>query len=120
MYHASTQGVDECMINVHYYYYYSHSDCPEESVEEVNSPSTSKGRARGTGVGEKCDALEVLVVVGGDDNKCKVPMKNDYVAIILLCCWYICVILFQVRCCNPKLCENGETFWVVKSLTQLE
>ena len=22
MYHVSTQGVDECMINVHYYYYY--------------------------------------------------------------------------------------------------
>ena len=21
MYHASAQGVDECMINVHYYYY---------------------------------------------------------------------------------------------------
>ena len=23
MYHVSTQGVDERMINVHYYYYYS-------------------------------------------------------------------------------------------------
>ena len=22
MYHVSVQGVDECMINVHYYYYY--------------------------------------------------------------------------------------------------
>lgn len=39
-------------------------DCPEESVEEVNSPSTSKGRARGTGVGEKCNALEVWLWLG--------------------------------------------------------
>ena len=23
MYHARTQGVDECMINVHYYHYFS-------------------------------------------------------------------------------------------------
>ena len=22
MYHVSAEGVDECMINVHYYYYY--------------------------------------------------------------------------------------------------
>ena len=65
MCHVSAQGIDECMINVHYYYYYySHSDCPEESVEEVNSPSTSKGRARGTGVGEKCNALEVWLWFG--------------------------------------------------------
>ena len=99
---------------------HSHSDCAEESVTEVNSPRASKGRAGGIGVGEKCDALEVLVVVGGDENKCKVPMKNNYVAIILLCRWCICVILFQVRCCDPKLCENGETFWVVKGLSQFE
>ena len=64
MYHVSTQGVDERIINVHYYYYYSHSDCPEESVEEVNSPSTSKGRAGGIGVGEKCDAVEVWLWLG--------------------------------------------------------
>ena len=65
MCHVSAQGIDECMINVrYYYYYYSHSDCPEESVEEVNSPSTSKGRARGTGVGEKCNALEVWLWLG--------------------------------------------------------
>ena len=27
MYHVSAQGVDERMINVHYYYYYSVHDC---------------------------------------------------------------------------------------------
>ena len=38
----------------------------------------------------------------GDDNKHKVPLKNKQVAIMFL---RICVILFQVKCCNPK---NGE------------
>ena len=29
MYHVSAQGVDERMINVHYYYYYMWSNCPK-------------------------------------------------------------------------------------------
>ena len=29
MYHVSAQGVDERMINVHYYYYYSKDGYPE-------------------------------------------------------------------------------------------
>ena len=32
MYHVSAQGVDERMINVHYYYYYDKRFCRGESL----------------------------------------------------------------------------------------
>ena len=59
-------------------------DHPEESVEEVNEPSTCRGR--GCVVGEKCDVAVVVVkvavvVVGGEDNKCKALSMNKYVAV---------------------------------------
>ena len=73
MYHVSAQGVDEQMINVHYY------------------------------------LLLVVVIVGwGKDNKHKVPLKNRYVAIILLGFWGLCVILFQIKRCNNRICQNCE------------
>ena len=39
MYHVSAQGVDERMINVHYYYYYK----PTEDVDTVRECSSGKG-----------------------------------------------------------------------------
>ena len=39
MYHVSAQGIDERMINVHYYYYYMHALCPyaRKSTTQNNS-----------------------------------------------------------------------------------
>ena len=39
MYHVSAQGVDECMINVHYYYYYNsnHRTIPHEKLQAHGS-----------------------------------------------------------------------------------
>ena len=34
MYGVSTQGVDECMINVHYYYYYKGSQRNHTIIEK--------------------------------------------------------------------------------------
>ena len=45
----------------------SDSDHAEESVEEVNEPSTSRGR--GCGHGRKSNVVVVVVVVGDEDNK---------------------------------------------------
>ena len=38
-------------------------------------------------------------------RQAQVLMKNRYEAIILLCLWRFCVILFKVMSCNPKSCE---------------
>ena len=45
----------------------SDSDHAEESVEEVNEPSTSKGR--GCGRGRKSNVVVVGLVVGDEDHK---------------------------------------------------
>ena len=50
------------------------SDSPEESVEEMNDPSTL--RCRGCGFGEKGDVVVVVVVIGGEDNKHRVLLEN--------------------------------------------
>ena len=44
----------------------------------------------------------------GKDNKHKAPLKNRYVAIILLGFWGLCVILFQIKRCNNRICQNCE------------
>ena len=44
MYHVSAQGVDERMINVHYYYYYIRPSCPKESSHRVSSRVSSAGQ----------------------------------------------------------------------------
>ena len=36
-------------------------------------------------VGAKCDVVVVAVLIGGEDNKHKVPLKKKYVAIIVFC-----------------------------------
>ena len=81
----------------------SDSDYPEESVEEVNEQYI-KGWGRG-GMGERCNV--VVMVVWGED-KHKVLLKNKHVTIIVLCFWYFCVILFQVKWCNYKNRETGK------------
>ena len=50
-------------------------------------------------------------VVWGEDGEHKVPLKNKYVAISIFMLLIFCVILFQVNCCSPKICENGEKRW---------
>ena len=61
--------------------------------------------------GEKCNAVVVMVVVRGEDGEHKVPLKNKYVAISIVKFLIFCVTLFQVNCCSPKICENGEKHW---------
>ena len=46
MYHASAQGVYECMINVHYYYYYdgltdddAYDDRFDEGLQDITAAS---------------------------------------------------------------------------------
>ena len=46
-------------------------------------------------------------MVGGEDNKCKVPLKSTYVAVTFLG-FSLTLILFQFKWCNPKDYENGE------------
>ena len=46
---------------------------------------------------------KTVVVIGSEDDKHKVSLKNKYVAIIFLC---FCVSLFQVMWSSN--CENGE------------
>ena len=36
-------------------------------------------------MGEKCDVVVVVVVVGGEDNKHKAPLKNKYTS------FYMCL-----------------------------
>ena len=57
-----------------------------------------------------CDVVVVVVVVvvGGEDNKHKVPTNTRHVALILLCLFGCCVILFQVKSCNPVICHTTE------------
>ena len=52
---------------------------------------------------EKCDVAVVAVVVGGDDSKHKILLKNVDVTVIFLSFWCCCVILYQVKCCNLKM-----------------
>ena len=56
-------------------------------------------------MGEKCN----VVVVGAEDNK--VLMKNRQLALMSMSLMHLCD-LFQVKCCNPKLCEPAEVLGV--------
>ena len=60
-------------------------------------------------MGEKCDVAVVVVVVGGDDSKHKIPLKNVDATVILLsfCCF--CAVLYQVKCCNLKMVKMVES-----------
>ena len=49
-----------------------------------------------------------VVVVGSEDNKHKVPTNTRHVAVILLCRFGCCVILFQDKSCNPIICDSVE------------
>ena len=39
----------------------------------------------GVVVGAKCDVVVVVVLIGCEDNKHKVPLKKKYVAIVVFC-----------------------------------
>ena len=36
-------------------------------------------------VGGNCDVVVVVVVVGGEENEHNVPLKNKYMAVIVVC-----------------------------------
>ena len=65
----------------------SDNDCFEESVEEVNEPNTF----RGCGCWRKMQCSGSWGVVG---VRTTMLLKNKYGAIIFLCFWCFCVILF--------------------------
>ena len=47
MYHVSAQGVDECMINVHYYYYYRDLQWENSCAKGENMAGLSFWKKRG-------------------------------------------------------------------------
>ena len=94
----------------------------------------------GVVVVEKCNAVVVVVVLGGQDTTHMVPMENWYVAVGCLrlwCFWLwdsshdttlttrgwlgikkqssLMPVWFCFKHCIPKVCENGEKFWELKS-----
>ena len=70
--------------------------------------------AEGVLVGEKMSCCSHWSLGNGWGKQ--VPMKNRYVAARLLCLWCFCVILFQVKCCNPQICDPDEKCWESKGL----
>lgn len=70
----------------------SDCDCPEENVEEVHEPSTL--RTWCMVMGESNSDVVLVVMIGGEESKDKVPMKNRYVAIHFYTFLMFCEILF--------------------------